>query len=184
MYTEIEVRFLEINKEALIDRLKQLNAKDLGEVILDERIIYDDTLSWRENGKFLRLRTSNGHTKLAYKHRTQLTVDGVEEIEFEVSNVEAAEALLDRLGYKAYRHQQKKRHTFTLENVTVDIDTWPRIPTYVELEGSSEDDLKKAAALLDLDWNNVELRTPTLLIEEKYQIPVSHMKWFTFERFE
>lgn len=184
-YSEIEVRFLEISKDELIQRLKDLNAVDLGEKLLDERIIYDNELTWRDGaGKILRLRSVNGVTELAYKERKQTTVDGVEEIEFTVSNADAAEALLSRLGHSTYRYQQKKRHSFKLGEVTVDIDTWPNVPTYVELEGESEDDLRKVAQQLALDWDDVELRSPREILEETYNIPVGNMKWFTFDKFE
>ena len=184
-YREIEVRFLEVDKDDLIRRLQELGATDKGEDLLEEKIIYDKALTWRdESGKFLRLRTQKGKTQLCYKHRTAQSATGTEEIEFEVSNPEAAEALLDRLGYVAFRAQQKKRHTFVLGDVTVDIDTWPRIPTYVELEGTNEDSLKEAALKLGFDWEKVELRNPQIVIEEVYGVPVRHMTWFTFDRFE
>jgi adenylate cyclase class 2 len=184
-YREIEVRFLEIDKDALLAKLRELGAEDLGEDLLDEKIIYDDGLTWRDSpGTFMRLRTRNGKTALSYKHRTAQTVDGTEEIEFEVSDPSAAEALLNRLGYHMYRTQQKKRHTFKLGEVTVDIDTWPRVPTYVELEGFSESALREAAEKLNLDWETVELRNPRKVIEEVYGISVGTMTWFTFDKFE
>lgn len=185
-YQEIEVRFLEVDKEALIERLHSLGAKDLGEQLLEEKIIYEESTEWRtKRGAWLRLRTQSGTTCLSYKNRMG---DGdaqvVEEIEFEVGDAGATEALLDRLGYKAYRNQQKMRHTFELGEVTIDIDTWPQIPTYVELEGPNEPTLKEAAAKLELDWSTVERRNPRRVIEEVYGIPVGDMTWFTFDRFE
>jgi adenylate cyclase class 2 len=95
-----------------------------------------------------------------------------------------AELLLERLGYPAYRHQQKLRHTFVLDNVMVEIDTWPRIPTYVELEGESEQALKDVAEKLSLGWKDAVTDNPRKVIEDRYKIPVGRMRWFTFERFE
>ncbi|KND52081.1 MAG: hypothetical protein AB202_04080 [Parcubacteria bacterium C7867-007] len=181
-HQEIEVRFLEIDKEALIKKLRDLGAEDLGEDLLQERIIYDKEHTWTD--KMLRLRTQKGKTILAYKHRVGMTAEGTEEIEFEVSNPSAAELLLSRLGYTAARHQQKLRHSFHLEDVVVDIDTWPRVPTYVELEGPSVVSLEKAAQTLGLDWGNVELRSPKTVIMEVYNIPLDNMEWFTFDKFE
>ena len=184
-YREIEVRFLEIDKEALMARLNKLGAADKGEDLLDEKIIYDKALTWRDDGgTFLRLRTQKGKTLLCYKHRTEQSATGTEEIEFEVSDPAAAEELLARVGYVTYRAQQKKRHTYVLDGVTIDIDTWPRIPTYVELEGTSEESLKEVAAKLGLEWDKVELRNPRMVIEEVYGVPVGQMTWFTFDRFE
>jgi adenylate cyclase class 2 len=180
-HQEIEVRFLEIDKEALISRLKALGAED----ILEEKIIYDKELTW--NGsvrKMLRLRTQKGKTKLAYKYREGMSAEGTEEIEFEISDADSAEALLERLGYVLFREQQKRRHTFRLGEVIVDIDTWPKIPPYVELEGPSVESLMQAAESLELDWNTVEMRDPKTVIEEVYKVPLRDMRWFTFGRFE
>ncbi len=69
-HKEIEVRFLEIDKEALIKKLHELGAKDLGEDLLSEIIIYDKEFTWRDGGKsLLRLRTRNNKTELTFKHR-------------------------------------------------------------------------------------------------------------------
>lgn len=184
-FKEIEVRFLEIDKDALIAKLRELGAEDLGEDLLDEKIIYDKELTWRDGvRKILRMRTRKGRTMLTYKHRIETSAEGTEEIEFEVQDTVAAEALLERLGYEMYRAQQKLRHSFHLGEVIVDIDTWPRIPTYVELEGPSVEALQEAAALLGLDWKNVELRNPRRIIEDDYGIPVGNMRWFTFDKFD
>ena len=186
-HQEIEVRFLEIDKENLVAKLNHLGAIDHGEELLDERIIFDKDLNWQKAAKFLRLRTKGGKTTLTYKDRQsphEPSAHGTEEIEFEVSDPNLALALLDRLGFEPFRYQQKKRHSFSLGSVTVDIDTWPKIPTYVELEGDTEDDIKEAAKTLDLDWEAVEFRDPKLVIEQVYNIPVGKMKWFTFDRFE
>jgi adenylate cyclase class 2 len=186
-HQEIEVRFLEINKDDFIARLNELGATDHGEDLLDERIIFDKKLLWQQAAKFMRLRTKGGKTTLAYKDREnphEPTAHGTEEIEFQVSDPELAQALLYRLGYEPFRYQQKKRHSFSLDDVQIDIDTWPRIPTYIEIEGPSVDALKSAAQKLGLDWKNVEFRDPKLVIEQVYGIPIGEMKWFTFDRFE
>lgn len=186
-HREIEVRFLDIDKDDLLARLNALGATDLGEDLLDERIIFDKDLLWQKEAKFMRLRTQGGKSTLTYKNRENPhapTVHGTEEIEVAVSDLELAQALLSRLGFEPFRYQQKKRHSFTLGDVQIDIDTWPRVPTYVELEGNSEDDLRLAAKELGLDWSNVELRDPKLVIEQVYGIPVGNMTWFTFDRFE
>lgn len=186
-HQEIEVRFLEIDKTDLVSRLMDLGAIDHGEELLDERIIFDKEMHWQRAAKFLRLRTRGGKTTLAYKDRRnphEHSAHGTEEIEFEVSDAELAEVLLSKLGFEPFRFQQKKRHSFSLGKVTVDIDSWPRIPTYVELEGDSVGDLKSAAKALGLDWDKVELRDPKLVIEQVYSVPVGQMKYFTFNRFE
>jgi adenylate cyclase class 2 len=181
---EIECRFLEINKEDLISRLRKLGAHDEGEVMLEEIIVYDHEFKWTDERRFVRLRKIGDKVKLSYKEHISHTVDGAYEIEFEVSDFKKAELFLKKIGLVAYRHQQKYRHSFNLNGVIFDIDTWPRIPAYVEIEGESEDTLKKAAEKVGFDWKNVVFHDARWVIENKYKIPVGKMRWFTFDRFE
>jgi hypothetical protein len=46
---EIEVRFLDIDKEHFIRKLKELGAVDKGEAMLEEVIVYDKDLTWLRN---------------------------------------------------------------------------------------------------------------------------------------
>ena len=108
-----------------------------------------------------------------------------EEIELVVDSFEMAEKFLDRVGLLVRaRRQEKFRHTFILDGVTVDIDTWPKVPTYVEFEGESEDALKSASAKCGLDWKDASFLNPSTIVTEKYGIPVREMRYFTFDRFE
>jgi adenylate cyclase class 2 len=181
---EIECRFLEIDKEALIKKLLELGAVDEGEIMLEETIIYDPELKWRDEHRFVRLRKVGDKTKLTYKEHREHTVDGAYEIEFGIDDYKKAELLFEKIGLKPFRHQQKKRHTLHLNGVTFDIDTWPRIPTYVELEGESEHALKDAAKVVGYDWKNAVFHNASWVIEEKYNIPVRKLQWFTFDRYE
>ena len=38
-----------------------------------------------------------------------------------------------------------------LDGVELDIDSWPYIPTYLEIEGKSEESVKKMMDLLEVD---------------------------------
>lgn len=181
-HTEIEVRFLEIDADKLIAKLRTLGAKDLGEELLEELIFRDSDDTWTKLGKRVRLRKSKGRVLLAYKETLALTADGTKEIEFEVGSFEDAAALLESIGLVGGRRQEKRRHSFKLGNVAVEIDRWPKIPALVELEGSNEEELKEAAQKLGLSWENVEMRNALRVIEEVYKIPVSTYSIYTFDK--
>jgi len=182
--TEIECRFLEIDKEALIAKLRALGATDEGETMLSETIIYDPELKWRDGQRFIRLRTSGGTTKLTYKEHRAHTADGTYELEVDVSDHAKAELIFEKIGLVPFRHQEKKRHVFHLGDATFDIDTWPRIPPYVEIEAPSEAALKKAAQAVGFDWKDADVHNARWVIENKYGIPVGKLRWFTFDRYE
>ena len=182
---EIECRFLEINKATLIKKLKKLGAKDKGERMLEETIIYDREFKWRDKEhKHVRIRKDGKKVMLALKQFLSHTIDGTYELEFEIKDYEKAEVFFEKIGLVPFRHHQKKRHTFTFKGVIFDIDTWPKIPTYVELEGKSEKALRDAAKAVGLDWNKAEFHHPRWVIENIYKIPISKLRWFTFDRYE
>lgn len=184
MQKEIEVRFFDVDKEQLVKKLHEVGAEDKGEDFLSEIIFYDQDGEWSDAGRYVRLRTRKGKTIMTYKHITHDAVDGANEVEFEVPDATIAEHFLTAVGLVAARYQEKRRHTFTLDGVTIDIDTWPRIPNYVELEGASEGELRKIAAKIGFDWNDAVFIDARKIIENVYHIPVGTMKWFTFDRFE
>ncbi len=73
---EIECRFLEINKDALVEKLTALGAHDEGEQMIQETVIYDSELKWRDAQRFVRLGKIGDKTKLTYKDQSVATVDG------------------------------------------------------------------------------------------------------------
>lgn len=183
MKTEFETRFLEIDKESFISKLVTLGAKDKGEVKLDEIIFYDKELSWLEEHKLVKLRKNNDSIKLIFKHNKEQTADSAKEIEFAVPSFEDAKKFLEAVGLIPYRIVEKYRHTFELSGVTLDIDTWPKIPTYVELEGNSVPELQNVAKILGLDWEKRFDGDPRF-VYKKYGYDFDHIRVVTFKEFK
>jgi adenylate cyclase class 2 len=152
MQKEIETRFLEIDKDALMKKLISLGAIDKGEEKLEEIIFHAADMSWIGKRKFVRLRKTKSKIKLTYKENIEQTVDSAQEIELEVSDLAKCVELLGKLGLAPMRQLEKYRHTFELDGVAIDIDTWPKIPAYVEVEGPSVESLRAVCEKLSLDW--------------------------------
>ena len=152
MKTEIETRFLDIDKDALVKKLLEAGATDEGEEKLDETIFHAADMSWLGKRKFVRLRKTGDKIKLTYKENVEQKVDSAREIEFEVSDLEKCSAFFEKIGLKAMRKVEKYRHTFKLGCVTVDIDTWPKVPVYMEIEGPSVASLKGFCDKMGMDW--------------------------------
>lgn len=182
---EIEAKFLEIDKQALVAKLRSLGARDLGEKLLREIIFYDQNLAWqRDKNKIVRIRETGQEIFLTYKDAQEKSLSGMEEIEFKIDNTDKATDFLKVLGLVDFRHQEKKRHKFILNGVIIDIDTWPKVPTYVEIEGPSEEEVKDTAALLGYPWEKAVFGNSGIMIEEHYKIPVRHLRYFTFNKVE
>ena len=184
MNKEIEARFLNIDKQKLTSQLHAIGAVDRGEVLLTETIFYDQADTWHAQNRYVRLRSANGVTKLTYKQNQAQTIDSAQEIEFAVPDAEQAEKFLEAVGLVASRRQEKKRHTFEKDGVVIDIDTWPAVPAYVELEGPSEEAIRAVADSLHLAWEDAVFDDARAVIEGRYGIPVGSLRRFTFDAVE
>jgi adenylate cyclase class 2 len=181
---EIEVKFLEIDKSALIEKLNSLDAKDLGEQLITEQIFHDAKGEWHAQDKFGRIRKTNESVTFTYKHVQEKTATGTIEIEFKITEPEKMREFLEAIGLIMDREQEKKRHKFLLKNVIVDIDTWPTIPTYVELEGPDEDAIKITAAMLGFDYSKGVFGTAATVIRDYYKLDLKNIRRFTFAKVE
>lgn len=180
---EIEAKFLEIDKPKLIKQLLSLGATDLGEDTLTQQVFHDSAGKWYKQKRFCRIRKTNKGIFFAYKHVKAQNAIGTTEIEFAIEDPSKMKALLEELGLVMDREDEKLRHKFQLGEVIVDIDTWPKIPTYVELEGPSEEAIRRAASKLGFDWSKAVFGTADTVIREIYKLDLSKIRYFTFNRF-
>lgn len=178
MHTEIEERILEIDKEKVIKKLEELGATKAGEWFY-KRYTYDFTPK-REN-QWLRLRTNGVETTLTYKNVETRELDGTKEFEIEVSDFEETNKMLEVLGYEYKNYQENKRIRYYLNDVEVDIDTWPMIPTYMELEGPSVEKVKEVEELLEVDKSKITTLYADEIAEQIYGINILGIKELKFQ---
>ena len=103
-----------------------------------------------ERGATLRLRKIGDFTVLTYKERVKGDNGAKRKIEYEtnVSDVDAAEHIIERLGYKLTAVYEKRRKYWRFGEVEVVLDELP-FGLYMEIEGT-EDAIEKAAKRLGL----------------------------------
>ena len=135
MHTEYEVRILEIDSEEIIKRLEKIGAEFQWDCI-QKRYVYD--FIPKVDSKWIRLRTNGEKTTLTIKNLVSSEIDGTQELEIEVDNFERTHLILKELGYEPKGYQENRRCQYIYNGVEIDIDSWPLIPTYLEIEGSSE----------------------------------------------
>ena len=56
---------------------------------------------------------------------------------------------------KSRGYQENKRTQYILNGVEIDIDSWPMIPTYVEIEGKNEEEVMNTLEILELPKDKV-----------------------------
>jgi len=117
-------------------------------------------------GAVLRLRKTDLKTTLTYKEKTGIAGEFKHQIEFEtvVSDVEATENIIQRLGYTLAVVYEKHRKAWKLGNVEVVLDEVP-FGFYMEIEGSMEDILKAEKTLRIKDLTTEARGYPRLTLK-------------------
>ncbi|MBI2572842.1 CYTH domain-containing protein [Candidatus Woesearchaeota archaeon] len=148
-YTESEIKILDVNPKKLHLLLSKLGAT---KVFDDTRTFYsfdypDHRL--RRNQQEIRL-TDEGTIKLSFEQNPK---NGKKEsVKIKVSRKEEALELLKRLGLKQVAKIISHRTSYEYNGVDFDIDTFPSIPPFLEIDtGDTKVSVKKILALLDLE---------------------------------
>jgi adenylate cyclase class 2 len=175
---EIEVRFLEIDVPSLEKKLHALGAEKLFDTMLEEWLFVKP--EWKEQKGRLRIRKNNNTIQIAYKETTQDTSKGNIEIEFEIDTIENALYFVKQMGLRNPRHQQKRRVAYLLDDVHIDIDFWPKIPPYVEIEADSMEKVEKVAKELGFNIKDVCNLDAFQVIKDIYGIDLSHITEYVF----
>jgi adenylate cyclase class 2 len=152
MKHEYEAKFLSIDVADLKTRLKDLGAvQAFPRTLLTRKIFENDAL---EGGAWIRLRDEGTRSTLTLKQVTDATtIDGTTEIETEVTDLHAMAEILAHLGLAEVRYQENYREEWRWGETAFDFDTWPGLPTFVEIEGPDEASVRQAAAALGLDYS-------------------------------
>lgn len=145
MPIEHEAKILVIDPGAMQRLILDKGGQKLGERFM-RRYVYDITPG--DQSKWIRLRDTGDETTLTVKQITGDAIDGTHEIEVGVDDFAATNALLNMLGFTAKSYQETKRTSFILDGAQVEIDTWPQIPPYLEIEAGSKDEVIRVAGLL------------------------------------
>ena len=148
---EIEVKFLNIDKAAIIQKLESLGAKKVLDCEVDTELFEFSDRRLSAEGKTLRLRTLGDDCALTLKKGLKREGAKVMEAhETSVSNHAEMREILTMLGLKATKRWPKHRISYSFEGAHFELDTLEGIPTYLEIEGKSVPELKRLAGLLGL----------------------------------
>lgn len=161
MKLEIEATFVEIDKGNLRAKLKASGAKLVRPETLMHRIVF----SISEHA-FARVRDEGDRIVLTYKNHHDNTLTGTEELNVEVSDYEHTIAILKACGLHAKSDEDSYRESWELDGVEIDLDTWPWIPSYVEIEGETPEAVVTVAAKLGFDMQDAIIGS----VDEVYKL--------------
>jgi len=156
MKPEIEAKFLGIDHAEMRKRLELSGAALVHPVRAMTRVNLDfpDRRLNAVDG-WVRVRNEGDKVTLAYKQLESRELDGTKEVQVTVSDFEDTVAFLKAIGMNQENYQETRRESWRLDGVEIELDEWPWIRPFMELEGESEEQLRTAAGKLGLDWGVV-----------------------------
>lgn len=153
---EIEVKFLDIDPVEMQKKIESIGATKVADFHYRRRVFDYPDFRLNEQGAWVRLREENGKVMFGFKQRLGIKADGgndtgMEEFETEVGDIEVVTEILHRIGLIDKHYAENKRSRWKKDDVEFDIDTWPQLNPYLEIEASSWENIDKAIAELGLD---------------------------------
>jgi len=168
MTTEYEAKFLDIDKDKMTKKLKEIGA-----TLVHPKTKYVRSVFYRctdEVRGFARIRDENGSVTMTVK----IYDDPKFPKEYEVSikdSFETGVKFLSSLGIKQKAFQETYREKWAHELAhEITFDDIPGLPTYMEIDCTGEDKLNKLIEMLDLDKSKMRYGAFDATYNEYYGI--------------
>ena len=127
---------------------------------------------------------SNGlMTTLTIKEIADNSVSGTKELEIEVSDFEQTNELLRKLGYEPRSYQENFRIEFLGKGYNADIDFWPQLGGYLEIEADTIEDVYRIFSMLGFERKEITGENVDLLYR-KQGIDLNSIKELQFSKKE
>lgn len=167
MKAEIEAKFLNIDKENIRKLLKNIGAELVNPERLMERAVFESD----NPNEYFRVRNEGNQITMSFKHCDDRSIEGMKEICLTVDNYNnAVEFLTHARGHTPKALQETYRESWIKDGVEVDIDTWPWVPPFIEIEGKSAEAVEKLANELGLDMANAEYGSVEIVYQQIFDV--------------
>ena len=151
MQTEIEAKWLHVDHELMRNKLREIGAacEQKERLMIRQIFDYPDKKLQKKSG-WVRVRSEGNKVTLSYKQLNNRSLHGTKEIAVDVSDFKATVDFLKELGLEPKSLQETKRESWKLGNVEIELDTWPWIDPFMEIEAANEELLNEVAQKLGL----------------------------------
>ena len=153
MNTEIEVKFLDVNHDDIRKKLESIGAVCEKPMRLMRRVTFDSAEMKARNG-WIRVRDEGDKVTLTYKQTDSYNIDGTKELETTVGDFDIAVGILEQGGIAKGSFQESKRESWRLGNVQIELDEWPWLKPYIEIEAPTEAEIHETTEKLGLDMKH------------------------------
>ena len=171
METEIEAKWLDIDVDAMRAKLKAAGAKRKApeRLMVRKNFDYEDK-RLEKIGGWIRVRNEGDKVTMSYKQLYDRTLHGTKEVSLTVNDFDSACNFLEVIGLPANNYQETKRESWELDGGDIELDTWPWIPTFMEIEAKDEAGLRAVAEKLGLDFAKAMHGSVETAYQDKYDV--------------
>jgi adenylate cyclase class 2 len=159
---EVEMKFRSPGNGKVVDALRSIGAKELSDNSIDDVYFAHPSRDFGRTDEAVRLRTrGSGLSELTYKgpRMERKSAKAREELTISVDDGLAARRMLERLGFCEFVSIRKRRISFALDKLRVDVDDVEGLGQFVELELMTEDP-SRAETLMEIARKELSLAEP------------------------
>ncbi|RFU43574.1 CYTH domain-containing protein [Actinomadura logoneensis] len=177
MPAEYEVKVLDIDPTSVANLICSKGGRQVSASRLQRRYVYD--IIPGDESKWIRLRDNGTKATLAVKEISHDGIDGTYEVEVGIDDLEATNELLGFLGFQPKAYQENRRTSFVLDGAQLEIDEWPMIPPYLEIEAGTPEEVRRVATLLGFEGSQLTSENTTK-VYKRYGIELGEHKIVSF----
>lgn len=163
---EIELKILEIDPEEIKRKLNKLGAEKIQDV--DIHALHFDYPDGhiKKNDQLLRVRQIGGKVELCFKGSSQSEqFRNAEEIEVITTDFEKTITILERVGLNKIFEMKRRRESYRIGKTRFEIDYYPNLPPFVEIEAPSEEEIEGFVRKLGFTMEQTTNMTGTQVIK-------------------
>ena len=171
MTKEYEAKFLNIDVDSIKKKLKENGAKQVHGPLKFYRLIFKRCEEKGDKPGFVRIRNERNKITMTTKIFNDKKFPEEREITINESFEKGCE-FLRAIGIEEKSYQETMREKWSHDLVhEITFDIVPGLPIYMEIDCTSEANLNKLVALLDLDKSNMKYGSFDKTYTEYYDIP-------------
>ena len=155
---EIEVKFLDVDVTALELKLSNIGATRVFDRIYRRKVYDYPDLRLNADNSWVRVRDEGDQVTMGFKQRMNTSSSdgssndgGMNEVEMVVNDFDAATLFLEKIGMKRKFYEENRRIRWVKGDIEFDIDYWPQLKPYLEIEAKKWSQIDDAIGLLGLD---------------------------------
>jgi adenylate cyclase class 2 len=179
MEIEYEAKFININKNEIKKKLKEIGARLIKPEYLQKRVVFELPKGHEIKGGWLRVRDEKDKITMSLKIINGEKIKNQKEICLEVNDFNKAINFLLSIGCTIKSYQENKRESWLFDDIEITIDEWPFLKPFIEIEGKSEEKVKYFCKRIGLDYSKAMFCSVDVLYSKKYNIPLEVINFHT-----